>query len=162
MKENLINKLLEYIRDNNPDILFESEAKGTLVVWLSEKVSSVDSLILQLQKQKLPANQVEEICMEALTKELRPSKFNYISNLLEEEFTKDHNRLLQSGLLQYEVINMINHCEPVFKDLNFSEENEDNRFLRYAITGCVNEYLESNRESETVNNELQQSAETEG
>jgi hypothetical protein len=55
---------------------------------------------------------------------------------------------------------MINYCNSIFDDLRFVEENEDNQFIRYAITGAVSEYLESNRVNETVSNELQQSAET--
>lgn len=156
MKEVLQNKLFEYIRDNNPDLLFELEAQQNVTVWLSEKISGIDNLL----NQKLPGYEMEETCMNELTKNLRPSRYNYILNLLEEEFEEDYNKLLQSGLLQHEIINMINCCNAVFADLNFSEENEDNPFIRYAIIGEVGEYLQSNREVETVSNELQQPAET--
>ena len=56
---------------------------------------------------------------------------------------------------------MIAYCQSVFDDLNFSEENEENRFLRYAITGVIKEYLEEVR-GENVKNGLQQSTKTEG
>jgi hypothetical protein len=100
--------------------------------------------------------------MAELTNNLRPSKYNYILSLLEEEFEGDYNKLLQSGLLQHEVINMINQCNSVFADLNFSEENEDNEFIRYAIIGELSDYFQSNREVEIVSNELQQPTETAG
>ena len=87
---------------------------------------------------------------------------NYILNLLEAEFEVDYNRLLQSGLLQHEVINIVNHSLSVFNDLNFSDETEDDRFTQYAIIGMIGEYLESSSEKENVNNELQQSTETSG
>jgi len=157
MKGLLMNKLLEYIRDNNPDILFELEAKGRLIIWLSEKISIADLLIQQLKDQHLPEYEIEETCMDVITKDLRPSKYNYILNLLDEEFEVDYNRLLQSGLLQHEVINIVNHGLSVFDDLKFSEETENDRFTRYAITGMISEYLESNSEKENVSNELQQS-----
>ena len=157
-----MNKLLEYIRANNPDILFELEAKRSLTIWLSEKVSVVNSLIQQLITQGLPEYEIEETCMDIITKDLRPSKYNYILNLLEAEFEVDYNRLLQSGLLQHEVINIVNHSLSVFNDLNFSDETEDDRFTQYAIIGMIGEYLESSSEKENVNNELQQSTETSG
>ena len=91
MKGLLMNKLLEYIRDNNPDILFELEAKGSLTIWLSEKISVADSLIQQLKDQRLPEYEIEETCMDVITKDFRPSKYNYILNLLEEEFEVDYN-----------------------------------------------------------------------
>ena len=160
MKENLIGKLLGYIRDNNPDILFALEAEDKLRPWLYEKIDGIEDLLLELKSNKQPDYIIEEACMQELTKDLRPSRHNYILNLLEQEFESDYKWLVQSGLLQHEVINMIGYCQPVFNDLKFSEENEDNRFIRYAICGALSEYLDSNRVNENVSNELQHSAET--
>ncbi|MBA4198914.1 MAG: hypothetical protein C0459_15325 [Chitinophaga sp.] len=162
MKEILIGKLLEYIRDNNPDILFALEAEDKLRIWLYDKVNAAGPLIQHLRKSKQPEYVIEETCLQEITKDLRPSRYNYILHTLEEEFENDYKQLLQSGLLQHEVINMINYCNSTFDDLVFAEENEDNQFIHYAITGVVSEYLESNRVNEPVSNELQQSAETEG
>ncbi len=160
MKEILIGKLLEYIRDNNPDILFALEAEDKLRVWLYSKAEGVQSLWQQMERDKQPAYIIEEACLNELTRELRPSRYNYIINLLEQEFEQKYKLLQQSGLLQHEAVNMISYCDSVFNDLQFSEENEDNRFIRYAIIGAMSEYLDSNRVSEKVSNELQQSAET--
>jgi hypothetical protein len=160
MKEILIGKLLEYIRDNNPDILFALEAEDKLRSWLYDKVYSAESLIQQLRNNNQPDYIIEETCLDEITRDLRPSRYNYVLNILEKEFERDYQQLFQSGLLQHEVINMISYCNSTFDDLRFAEENEDNQFIRYAITGAVSEYLESNRVNETVDNELQQSAET--
>jgi hypothetical protein len=160
MQEILMNKLLEYIRDNNPDILFALEAEAAVTTWLSEKVSAVDTLIIQLKEQQQPDYEIEETCMDIITKDLRPSKYNYICNIVEEEFEQYYQQLLQTGLLQHEVINMIHDCQSAFDDLKFSEETEDNQFLRYTIIGTVSDYL--NSENENVSHELQQPTETAG
>lgn len=160
MKEILIGKLLEYIRDNNPDILFDLEAKDKLRVWLYDKASAAEPLMQQLKNSKQPEYIIVETCLQEMTKELRPSRYNYILHILEEEFETNYKQLLQSGVLQHEVVNMITCCNSTFDDLVFAEENEDNQFIHYAITGTVSEYLESNRVNEPVSNELQQSAET--
>ncbi|MBY0477697.1 MAG: DUF1896 domain-containing protein [Chitinophagaceae bacterium] len=160
MKEILIGKLLEYIRDNNPDILFALEAEDKLRLWLYSKADSVESRWQQMEAGKQPAYIIEETCLNELTRELRPSRYNYISNLLEQEFEKDYKMLVKAGLLQHEVVNMIGYCDSVFEDLKFSEETEDNRFIYYAISGAIGEYLDSNSVREIVSNELQQSAET--
>lgn len=162
MKEILISKLFDYIRDNNPEMVFALEAEDKLRYWLYDKVSSFEGLMNELRKSRQPDHMVEETCMDEMTKELRPSRYNYIINLLEQEFEKDYNKLVQSGLLQHEVVNMIGYCQSVFDDLKFSEETEDSRFTHYAIAGAISEYLESNRGNENVSNELQQSAEAEG
>lgn len=160
MKEILIGKLLEYSRDNNPDILFALEAEGKLRSWLYDKAYSAESLIQRLKNDNQPDYIIQETCLDEMTRDLRPSRYNYVLNILETEFEKDYGQLVQSGLLQHEAINMISYCNSTFDDLRFAEENEDNQFIRYAITGVVNEYLECNRVNETVRNELQQSAET--
>lgn len=160
MKEILIGKLLEYIRDNNPDILFALEAEDKLRAWLYDKIYSAEPLIQQLRNDDQPDYIIEETCLDEITRDLRPSRYNYVLNILEKEFERDYQWLLQSGLLQHEIINMTSYCNSTFDDLRFAEENEDNQFIRYAITGAVSEYLESNRVNETVSNELQQSAET--
>ena len=42
-----------------------------------------------------------------------------------------------------------------FEDFNVCEENEDNRFTRYAIIGCIGEYFGNLiSEQENVSNEL--------
>lgn len=156
----LITKLYQYIRENNPDVLIELEESGSVTKYLSDKVSTVDSLLAQLTKEKKPAYIIEELCIDSLTQDLKPSRCNYILGLLESEFESKYNQFIESGLLLFEISNMIKHCNPVFDDLNFSEENEDNRFLRYAITGVIKEYFD-NVVSENVSDELQQSTETE-
>ena len=162
MQQALITKLHEYIRENNPDLLFQLEEDRKVTEYLSDKISTVSALIKQTDTGE-PAYIIEDACMDVLTHDLRPSKFNYISNLLQQEFESAYNQLQESGTLKFEVINLINQCQPVFADLNFSEENEDNQFLRYAIIGTISGYLEGvTSENENVNDGLQQSTETEG
>ena len=162
MQQALITKLHEYIRENNPDLLFQLEEDGKVTEYLSDKISTVSALIKQTENGK-PAYIIEDACMDVLTHDLRPSKFNYISNLLQEEFESTYNQLQESGTLKFEVISLINQCQPVFDDLNFSSENEDNQFLRYAIIGIISEYLEGvTSENENVKDGLQQSTKTEG
>ncbi len=127
--------------DNNPDVLVQLEEEGKVNKYLTNKLSNVDFLINQLEKGQ-PAYIIEEACMDVMTQYLRPSKFNYISSVLEEEFETTYRQLQESGTLKFEVINLINECLPVFNDLNFSEANEGNQFLRYAIIGAIGEYLE--------------------
>ena len=101
----------------------------------------VDSVLKKYEGQ--PDYVIEEACMNVLTQDLRPSKFNYIKSILEEEFDNKYLQFHASGTLQFEVINMINQCQKIFDTIGFTEENEDSRELRYAITGTISEYLES-------------------
>ena len=159
MRQILINKLHEYIKQNNPDLLVQLEEDGKVVEYLLAKINVVAASINKAEKEHTSYILIDT-CMEVLTKDLLPSKFNYIRNILEEEFEEWNQQLTESGLLQFEVINIIAYCQSVFDDLNFSEENEENRFLRYAITGVIKEYLDE-KTSENVKDGLQQSTKTE-
>ena len=141
MQEALLTKLHQYININNPDLLLKLEENNETTVYLNDKVKQIKSLLEELQKANEAAYIVEEFCMNALTKDLCPSKFNYIKNILEEEFEFAFYNLEKSGVLLYEIINIINQSEEVFKAFDFNEENEDDRQLRYAITGIISEYL---------------------
>ncbi len=122
MQGKLINNLYQYIKENNPDILLKLEENSSVTKYLSEKVSSVDSLLEQLNKEDKPDYIIEELSMNFLTKDLRPSRYNYILHILESDFEVKYNQLTEAGLLIFEISNMIKYCQSVFDDLNFSEK----------------------------------------
>ena len=80
MKDSLIKKLHEYIRENNPDVLMQLQEDGKVTEYLSDRLNTVVVLLNQQNKGQ-PACIVEETCMEIMTRDLRPSKYNYIINI---------------------------------------------------------------------------------
>lgn len=132
MEEILIKRLHDYVTENNPDLLLQLEEQGGVTTYLSGAIKRVEGVL------KRPAAGhdyiFEEVCLNLLTLDLRPSKFIYIRNILEEEFEKNYEQLLTSGTLAFEVINMIHYCRHVFETIGFTEANEDSRRLRYALT----------------------------
>lgn len=157
MQEILLQKLQYYISENNPELLFQLEQERRLTEYLTDKVSTVNVLIAQSGKGQ-PDYIIEETCMDILTQDLKPSRYNYIRGILEEEFEKEFQLLCNTPLLQTEIINLTGYCKQVFDEIGFTEANEDDTFLRYNIMGAISEYLESNSGKENVENELQQSA----
>jgi len=141
MQELLIRKLHEYIRDNNPDLLLTLQEEDRVTEYLQEQVAALDDMILALIAENKPMAVIEPLCMDELTKPLRPSRFNYLKGVLEDEFPTSYERLRHQGLLTTELINLITACDDVFDEATFSEDNEDNRYLRYAIIGAVHDYL---------------------
>ncbi|MEO7983879.1 MAG: hypothetical protein ABI688_07345 [Bacteroidota bacterium] len=145
MQAVLIEKLHGYIIHNNLDLLISLQQEGKIGSYLQEKVAIADDLISQLQSANTPIYIIEEACLEFLTKDLRPSKFTYLLVALEEDFEKEYHRFKESGILTYEVINLIEACTPIFETSGFTSDNEDDRHLRYAITGAIKEYLDKNK-----------------
>lgn len=141
MQDILINKLHLYLEQNNPDMLMALEEESSVTKYLTDKINTVGSLISQLQSEDNPPYLIEEICMGVLTKDLSPSRFNYICMVLEEDFENSYYQFQLSGALKLEVINMIMECTQVFESIGFTEENENSDQLRYAIIGTISEYL---------------------
>lgn len=142
MQQILRETLWTYIVQNNPDLMIRLQETHGVTKYLEEKVNAVMPVVLELLAENKPQYVIEELCMDTLTKDLRPSRFLYILSVLEEEFVTDYERLRDSGTLTYEVINMMEACNGIFDELQFSSENEEERHIRYAIIGQVHDCLD--------------------
>ena len=141
MQSRLMEKLWTYIVGNNPELMLSLQEKQSVTQYLETKVGAVMPSAEKLLSEGKPAYIVEELCLDELTAELKPSRYQYIRSVLEEEFPQDYERLKESGTLTYEIVNLIETCKDIFSDFDFNVENEDNRHLRYAIIGQVHDYL---------------------
>lgn len=141
MQTVLKEKLWAFIVHNNPELMLSLQADFSVTGYLEEKVASVVPLVERLLTEGKPQYIIEELCLNDMTAELRPSKFLYIRSILEEEFPNDHEQMREAGILTFEVINMIEHCKEIFDSFNFSTENEEDRHLKYAIIGQLHDYL---------------------
>jgi hypothetical protein len=141
MKAILIEKLKSYIMQNNPDLLISLQNGFSLREYLEDKVQSVEPFITLLQDQQKPQYVIEELCINQLTQDLRPSKYNYLLNALEEDFLSAYTYFKKNGVLTYEILNLIEATHQTFQNYNFNEDNQDDRMLRYEITGIIKDYL---------------------
>ncbi|HEX5553371.1 MAG TPA: DUF1896 family protein [Chitinophagaceae bacterium] len=141
MQSMLTEKLWAYIVHNNPDLMFSLQEAHSVTRYLEEKVNAVMPMAAQLIDEGKPPYIIEELCLNAMTEELKPSRYQYIRSVIEEEFNADYERMKESGTLTYEVVNLIEACKGIFSDFDFNSENEANRHLRYAIIGQVHDYL---------------------
>ena len=141
MQSMLKEKLWAYTVHNNPDLMFSLQEDYSVTRYLEEKVNAVMPMVDQLLGEGRPPYIIEELCLNAMTEELKPSRYQYISSVIEEEFNGDYVRMKENGTLTYEVVNLIETCKGIFSDFDFNSENEANRHLRYAIIGQVHDYL---------------------
>jgi hypothetical protein len=138
----LTSLLHDYLLQKHADLLIALQEDHRLRHYLVSKVDSVKELAESLQAENRPAYVTEALCLEELTRDLRPSRFEYVRLLLEEEFQRDYLRMKNSGMLTYEVINLIGACEPIFEVFAFSEQNDEGREQKCAVMGMIAEYLE--------------------
>ena len=81
-----------------------------------------------------------EIMLETEGREILALRYDYIANILEEEFEETYLRFFSASILHYEVINLISVCSKIMAEFGFPK-NEDNRFLRYAVISAMADYL---------------------
>jgi hypothetical protein len=143
MQQHFIRKLHQYLFDNNIDLLVTLQGENKVSVYLQDKVDTVAPSMEELLAENTPPYIIEERCMDELTKDLRPSRFHYITSILAEEFETEYYRLKESRVFIYEVINVIGACNEVFESIGFTVDNEDDKPLRYAIINAIRQYLES-------------------
>lgn len=136
MQELLTIKLHHYLAAHHPDLLLSLEEEGRMKAYLEEKVQGISGEMDALLAGDTPAYMVEIHCMDILIASLGTSKYDYIYNLLEDEFEENFITLEQQGMLLYEIINIIQHCGDLLKDFD-----EDDKLLRYAVTGAIADYF---------------------
>jgi hypothetical protein len=161
MQEILIQKLLLYMEENNPELLIQLEEESRVTDYLLNKVAMVDSLISE-EEDDQPAYILETACMDILTQDLKPSRYKYICKILEEDFEDYYKRLDERSLIKFEVMNLLFFCKEVFDDFGFNEESEDNRLLRYLIMGSISEYFENRSSKKSVSDGVQSSTKVKG
>ena len=137
MTNKLQGLLLGYIKENNPELLLQLEQDDALHTWVMEKIQEVE-LVLNNAK---PTLLNETQYMEILTADLKPSKFRYVRDLFETEFTNDYERMVEAGTLSYELVNIVSACHQLFDEMPIIEGME-NPHLDHAVAGVINDYLQ--------------------
>lgn len=141
MEMALKEQLWHYIANHNPDLMYDLQEEYRVTEYLDERVGSIMAEVDELLDQGIPAVTVRDMYLEQLTEDLKPSRFMYIKQILEEEFPLTYEALQQTGMLHYELLNMLESCEKIFEKFGFSKENQDNEWLRYAVIGEIDFYL---------------------
>lgn len=145
MHTQLKEKLWAYIVQNNPDLMHHLQDEYRVVNYLEEKVSSVMPKAMTLLAKDIPGYAILEICLNEMTVELRPSKYQYILAILSKNFPETFQTFREQGQLAYEGVKLVEYCQPVFEKTHFRKDNEHNPHIRAAIKGKIETYLNSNK-----------------
>lgn len=147
MQELLKIKLQEYLLHNRPDLLVSLQAEGSTGLYLEDKVAAIGDLPNRLLDEGRPPYIITELCMAALTADLGTSRFQLLAEILDNDFMPLADTLRINGLLNYELLNVMQECEPVFEEMGFDGEDKT---LRYALIGTIQEYAEKNWDTKNL------------
>lgn len=141
MQTKLKEKFWAYIINYHPDLMFKLQEDYRVTQYLEDAVAAVMPKVSTWLTEGKPAYIVEELALKELTATLGPSRFSYLKDVLETEFADTYHQFAEAGVLTYECVNLVEHCAAVFEELQFSEANAEDRYLRYAIIAAVHEYI---------------------
>lgn len=143
MKELLTKRLRGYIIENHPDLWINLMEERRQNEYLNQAINDVDALLDRLIAENHPPYIIGEVCMEQLTRPLRPSRYNYVKAIAEDKYPRQVEALYRSGILVTELANIVAVCLPIFEVLNFSELTEDDDYLREAIATAMKGYFKT-------------------
>jgi hypothetical protein len=141
MKELLTRQLRNYIIDNHPDLWIYLLEDKKQEEYLHSSIDVIDTLLDKLIAENHPPYMIGEVCMEELTRPLRPSGYQFVKNIAEEKYPKQFEALQRSGILLTELANIVAICGPIFEVFNFSEATEDDDYLQESITLAIKGYF---------------------
>eukprot|EP01132_Coremiostelium_polycephalum_P013726 gene13726-16700_t len=138
----LKEKLQAYITEHNPELLERLQAELSVTEYLEHKIRAVMPYVLELLAEEKPGPVIAELALEQMTATLRPSRYDYIKEVLATEFSEDYQRFKKMGVLTYEGIRILEQCQEVFETFGFKAETAGYHLLRHAIIAGINKALE--------------------
>lgn len=141
MEQNLKEKLWDYIIRNDPDLMFRLQEEYKVGDYLDEKVKEVLILAEEMSADSVPTEITEEVCLNILTEDLKPSRFNYVLELLREKFEIVFSAYTLNDTLTFEVLQIMEYCRNIFDKTGFSKETEQSPALKNAIVEQISSYL---------------------
>ena len=141
MEAELLEKYRVYITTHNPELVLMNQDIYPLSRYIRERMDQVMPTLKYLQDIGKPEHEVIALCLDHLTRELKPSKADYLREVLETEFPREQHTLRQAGTLTYNVVALIRHCDEVFGSFGFRENHTGSTLLRHAVIARVQDYL---------------------
>ncbi|TDQ73813.1 hypothetical protein [Sphingobacterium yanglingense] len=141
MYQKLKESLWAFIVVNNPDLMFRLQDEYSVVTYLEEKVSKVMPTALKLLETDKPSHAIIELCLNEMTADLKPSRYQYILGLLQSYFSNRHKELAELGTLTYVAVRLVDHCQEVLDKFPFCEKSKESDELSVQMQCMIGDFL---------------------
>jgi hypothetical protein len=141
MKNQLKEQLQLYIAENYPEKVHQLNPDVPFSTYMEDRVNLIEPLMDELISQGKNHEEILDICMDEIISVMPPSKYNYLLEVMEEEFPAEYDTFKSLGVLQYTVINIMQQCEDAFEAFDFSHDTIDDRFMRYMVIAEIHDYF---------------------
>lgn len=142
MEHHLKQQLWAYIIVCYPEVMADLKSDNSISTYLEEQVSKTAPLVARLVSEGKPLYVIEELCLTQMTAPLGPSRFNYIWNMLDNEFPEQYKLLKENGTRGHISLQLMAYCKADFDRLGFNMENAYDDDVYYEISGRIRQYLQ--------------------
>ncbi len=137
MKSQLKELLWKYITEHNPELMFSLQENYAVHPYLNEKINSILPQLKSWKKIGYPDPAICILGLEVLTLDLKPSRFHFISKLLEHEFPEQFCAYKDQGVLAYQTLAIVDLCQEAFDSIQFCESHYYSERFKDAICGII-------------------------
>lgn len=137
----LKEKLWAYIVHSNPDLMFDLQESYSVSQYLEEKVGGVLPRAAELLSEGKSYHAVIEICLYALTEELKPSRFLFVRSVFREEFPREYQAFSEEGETTFETLQIMEAAKEAFETFGFDNETINDVSLRHALVTVIHDYI---------------------
>lgn len=141
MEQAILNEFIKNLIKSYPDLLLEVQENGQVEPFIQGKLEAIQPIIQSLKEAGQPIYIIEQLALDHLMGTVGPSRYDYIMDVLEVDFVQLYSEMQRSGVFAYEAIGILLKVTHVFDEFAFTEANKDDRFLRYAILGAIQEFI---------------------
>lgn len=141
MQNILKEKLWAYIVHSHPDLMFDLQESYSVTQYLDEKVSDISPKASEYLSEGKSYNAVIEICLDALTEELRPSRFLFVRSVFQEEFPSEYKAFAKEGETTFETLQIMAGAKELFETFGFDNETIKDLRFRHALIAIIHDYL---------------------
>ncbi|WCT13324.1 hypothetical protein [Mucilaginibacter jinjuensis] len=100
------------------------------------------ALYIRLQEENAVAAYLEEFDeIDSLAEAMPVSPFDFLEDVLEQDFRGHWLRFHEAGIIRYELLNICAVCEATLQEFGWPEA-DDSRLLRYAVITAIDDYLQ--------------------
>ena len=134
-------KFSAFIEENHPDLIIND--KSAVIKAIEERAEKATKLFNALIEEGIHTDAALEHSLKELKEDYIFSKFNYIENILNDNFESYYNELFETNTLQEKVVEYVTRFEGIFEKFPINDDFIDDKKLYYEIIGAIEETLET-------------------
>ncbi|MFI2744096.1 hypothetical protein ACG2LH_15275 [Zhouia sp. PK063] len=147
LQDTLTELFWKHLIAAHPERIFSLDKNYSVNQYLKETIQGLAPELEQWKSQGKSSRTIISLAFAHFKEGLGPSRYLYLEELLQQEFSTIYQQLQQSGTLTYELVKMIGAANHVFEAIGFSSVSSNSKRLRKHLIAFLADYLHQSSQS---------------